>query len=532
MTRDLERLGAGPADLLIVGGGIHGLFVAYDAASRGLRVVLIERDDFGAGLSFNHQRTIHGGLRALQHGRLGKVREQVEERRVWTRLAPHLIRPMPFVMGTYGTGTRSRLALRTGLAAYDLVGRHRNTGVPAELTLPASGVLSRQDPVAAFPGIQTRGLTGGARWYDYQARHPDRLNWLVARAASRAGASMFNYVECVGPLRVGPRVTGARVRIWPSGEERDVEAATTVLCAGAGLATLHDRFGLHGAPPLLRAMNLLLDRPALEVAIAAPGRSGRMLTCVPWHGRALVGTYQSDAFVSPPEDHPPADVIAAMLDDVRSAFPHLDADRTSIRVVHHGLTPASAGRGRAELLSESQILTHAGQGVYSLVGVKFTTARLAAAAVVDAVCHELGRRVPSETAQQTLPAGTAEGAAAAVDTRCRAIGLDLDTAVRRHLVAWYGSEAPDVLDYAAATGLASPLAPDSLVLGAEIAYAHAAGAALRLADAVLRRTDLGSAGHPGRPAIEAAAAVMAARCGWSEAERAAEIALVERRYAR
>src|SRR5689334_2792991 len=134
MTRDLDRLGAGPADLLIVGGGIHGLFVAYDAASRGLRVVLIERDDFGAGLSFNHQRTIHGGLRALQHGRLGKVREQVEERRVWTKLAPHLIRPMPFVIGTYGAGTRSRLALRVGLAAYDLVGRDRNNGVPETLT--------------------------------------------------------------------------------------------------------------------------------------------------------------------------------------------------------------------------------------------------------------------------------------------------------------------------------------------------------------------------------------------------------------
>lgn len=532
MTRDLSRLGAAPADLLIVGGGIHGLFAAYDAASRGLRVILVERDDFGAGLSFNHQRTLHGGLRALQHGALGKVREQLDERHVWTQLAPHLIRPLPFVMGTYGIGTRSRLALGVGLSAYDLIGRHRNAGVPDALTLPASGLLSRRETAAAFPGIETRGLTGGARWYDYQARHPDRLTWLVARAASRAGAVLFNYVECMGPVRTGSRVTGARVRIWPSGEERDIEAATTMLCAGAGLASLHERFGLRGAPPLLRAMNLVLDRPALDAAIAAPDRSGRMLTCVPWNGYSLVGTFQSDTPVSPPEDRAPEDVLAAILDDVRSAFPHLDADRAAIRIVHHGLTPARIAGGRAHLLPESELLSHLEQGVYSLIGVKFTTARLAAAGAVDAVCASLGRRSPSQTSRHTLPAGTAEGAAAAVDARCHAADLDLDASARRHLVDWYGTEAPDVLDYAVTTGLASPVVEGSPVLAAEIAYAHAHGAAVRLADAALRRTNLGATGHPGRAALEAAAGVMTRRCGWSDEQRAAEIAHVERRYER
>jgi len=255
-----------------------------------------------------------------------------------------------------------------------------------------------------------------------------------------------------------------------------------------------------------------------------------MLTCVPWSGYSLVGTYQSEAVVTTPEDGPPEPVLAAMLDDVQAAFPHLEADRAAIRVVHHGLTPAHVVDGRADLLPESQVLSRPDLGVYSLVGVKFTTARLAAAAAVDALCRDLGRGSSSQTARATLPGGTAEGAAAAIDARCQAAGLDLDAAARQHLVDWYGTEAPEVLDYAIAAGLATRLTVDSPVLAGEIVYAQERAAALRLADVVLRRTDLGSTGHPGRAALEAAASLMAGRCGWSDAQREEEIRIVERRY--
>src|ERR1051325_7549850 len=112
MLRDFESLTRQRWDLLIIGGGIHGLFAAYDAAQRGLSVALVERCDFGSGLSFNHQRTLHGGLRALENLELRKARQQVLERRTWARIAPHLIRPLPFLIGTYRTGRRSRTALR------------------------------------------------------------------------------------------------------------------------------------------------------------------------------------------------------------------------------------------------------------------------------------------------------------------------------------------------------------------------------------------------------------------------------------
>jgi glycerol-3-phosphate dehydrogenase len=200
MRTDPATLAATRADLLIVGGGIHGLFAAYDAASRGLSVVLVDRGDFGSGLSLNHQRTIHGGLRDVGAGRLGKARRQVAERRAWAAMAPHLIRPLPFLIGTYRFTSRSRWAVKAGFALYDFVGRKRNTDVPPELHLPKGRLESAATTKRLFPGVRPEGLSGGAVWYDYQVRHPDRLNWTVALAARTAGARLANYVAAVGPL--------------------------------------------------------------------------------------------------------------------------------------------------------------------------------------------------------------------------------------------------------------------------------------------------------------------------------------------
>jgi glycerol-3-phosphate dehydrogenase len=528
MTRDLGRLGRTRYDLLVVGGGIHGLFAAYDAASRGLSVALVERDDFGAGLSFNHQRTVHGGLRALQSGHVAKTVQQIRERRTWARIAPHYVRPLPFLVGTYHGVKRSRAVIGVGFAMYDLLGCRRNAGVAPELRLPSSHVVSRDEVQTRFPGIDRNGLTGGAIWHDYQARHPDRINWLVARAAIAAGADLASYVEAVEPLRANGRITGARVRVWPTGESHDIEATATLLCAGGGLAALHTAFGLSGAPPLVRASNLVLDRPAPAMALAAPGRSGRMLTCVPWNGVALVGTFQSETTIDPSDARLSEAAIDAMLFETAVVFPFLGATSSHVRVVHYGLTPAIVRNGRADLLPEPVIIRHGAAGVpgvTSLVGVKFTTARAAAAQAIDAVCEELGRAdARCRTADVVLPS------AESPTTRDDALLEGLDAASTAALIDWYGTEAADVAAYCAANGLAAPLADGCRVLAGEIAYAVEHGAAVRLADAVLRRTPLGGTGHPGDAALNAAADLLAARLGWSASERASEIAHVEARY--
>src|SRR5262245_1749991 len=288
MPRQLDDLARGRYDLLVVGGGIHGLFAAYDAAQRGLSVALVERADFGSGLSFNHQRTIHGGLRALEGGHLQKSRRQIHERRVWARIAPHLLRPLPFLIGTYRWTRRSRWMIKAGFSVYDQIGRRRNADVSPELHLPKGRLESAAATKRLFPGVAVAGLTGGAIWYDYQTRHPDRLTWTVALAAARSGVQLANYVSALKPIASGNRVTGVEIRDELTGATHTIEASATLLAAGGRLPIVMKAFGVDGAPPVVRAMNVLLNRPARDIATAAPGPFGRMLTCVPWGGFVLV----------------------------------------------------------------------------------------------------------------------------------------------------------------------------------------------------------------------------------------------------
>ena len=520
-------------DLLVVGGGIHGLFAAYDAALRGLSVALVERGDFGGGLSFNHQRTIHGGLRALQSGNVGKTLEQVRERRAWAILAPHLVRPLPFIIGTYRWTKRSRTALRVGFAAYDYLGRRRNAEVAPELHLPKARLESAAATRRLFPGVGEQGLSGGAIWYDYQTVHPDRLIWTLALAATERGARLANYTEAVGVIREGGRIAGVRTRDAITGAEAEVRAGVTLVAAGSGLGAFLGLAGQNGAPPLLRAMNVLVDRPARDIAMVARGSSGRMLTAVPWRGRVLIGTHQSAAFIEKPETHPPVEAVDAFLSDLNDTFPIFKITRHDVRLVHHGLTPATSRSGRTDLLPEFRVVKHAGdaQGLISLVGVKFTTARHAAERAVDAACADLARpKGRCRTGTMALPyAGVADVEGRLLET-LRDIGLSLDRDVLAHLSGWYGTEASDVLQHAREANLLDRLAPQAPVLAGEISYAVERSAARRLSDAVLRRTPLGSAGHPGGGAFERAAAIMADRIGWDRARVDQELAAVEAMY--
>src|SRR5688572_7299778 len=166
MHRDLDQLTGRTHDVLVVGGGIYGLTIAYDAAQRGLSVALIERADFGSGASFNHLRTIHGGLRYLQTFDVARARESMIERRTLAAIAPHAVRPLPFALPLYRSLTRGVSAMRAGFVLDRLIAFDRNTGVLPSHRLPAGRVVSRE-AVRRFPGLHGRGVMGAAVWYDY-----------------------------------------------------------------------------------------------------------------------------------------------------------------------------------------------------------------------------------------------------------------------------------------------------------------------------------------------------------------------------
>ncbi len=551
MRRDLDQLTAGTFDLLVIGGGIHGLAAAYDAAQRGLLVALVEREDFGSGASFNHLRTVHGGLRSLQTGDLRKFRLSIRERRTFARIAPHLVEPLAFLLPTSRSLTRGRLAFGVAFRLDALFGFDRNQGLPARLRLPGGRLLSRADCVAIDPALADQGITGGAMWHDYQMPRAERLTIAFAHAASEAGAgaggagagaagaALANYVAAEQLLVNGGRVAGARLRDRVTDTAFDVRARVVLNAAGAGIPALLSSLSsppssLAQALPLQKAINLVTTKPMGAVAIAGSHAGGTLLR-VPWRGRAIAGTWHSPSAAAAAS----ADVTEAELDaviaDINATFPAFALDRQEVTLVHRGLVPAHADRdGAVHMQSESAILDHARHGVAGLLsirGAKYTTARAVAEWAVDHIERQLGRQpTRSRTSETLLPGSPMEGPDALADEVCRThprVGTDC----ARHLVLAYGTRWRDVLALAAEMpALAEPIVAGHLVIQAEVIYAIRHEMALTLTDVVARRIQLGAAGYPGDVTSRRCAEIMRDECGWSDSRVNQELCALREFY--
>jgi glycerol-3-phosphate dehydrogenase len=531
-ARDLTRFDGTIYDVLVVGGGIHGLACAYEAASRGLRVALIEAGDFGSGASFNHQKTAHGGLRSLATGQIGRARESIRERRALARIAPWFLRPLPFLVGTYRSVIKNRLALRAAFKADAWLGRRRNDGLEPELHLPKPRLVSKAATLRLFPGIRQEGLTGGAQWYDYQIVEADRLTFAFAAAADASRADLANYVEAVEAVRESGRIAGMIVRDKLTDRSFPIKAHLTLNAAGARAGEVMRLFGVDRPFPLIKAMNLVTSRPASDMAVAAASRDGRMLTLVPWRGRALVGTSQSATLVGPNDlAVTPADV-EAFIAEANTAFPALKLSASDVTLVHRGIVPAvTASGGRPHLKSSAEIIDHA-NGAVTVVGVKFTTARAVAERTIGVVARRLQRRLPpSRTAITALPgAAIADHEALAIET-ARGLRMDVPLSLIRHLIALYAEAAAEIIRLVhERPDLAEPLAANVATIKGEIVYTIRREMAVRLTDIIVRRTELGSAGRPADEAIQAAALVASAELGWSPERTRQEIDDVARFY--
>nr|MDQ3348518.1 hypothetical protein [Acidobacteriota bacterium] len=289
--------------------------------------------------------------------------------------------------------------------------------------------------------------------------------------------------------------------------------------------------------PLVKAMNLVTSTPARDMALAAPGRSGRMLTLVPWRGHAIVGTSQSSRLADPADTGVAGEELAALIADANHAFPSLHLTAAQVTLVHRGVVPAAARPGETpDLKPRPDILDHASEGVdgaITVVGVKYTTARGVAERVAELVSKRAGRRAAaSRTARTTLPgAGIADHEALAIGAS-RTLGVDVSLSAIQHLIGLYAEATPEIIRLMKERAdLRMPLAPGVSTLGAEIVYAIRSEMAVRLSDIVMRRTGLGSSGRPPAAALEASARIAAAELGWDAARAAEEIAAVESVYA-
>jgi glycerol-3-phosphate dehydrogenase len=538
MQRDLRRLADTKFDVVVVGAGFYGVTAAWDAAERGLSVAIIDKDDFGAATSFNNLKTLHGGLRSLSALNFAQMRLFIRERRALARIVPHLVRPLPFVVTTKRALFRGTLAWRFLLAANDAIARDRNQGLAdPDLHLPAGVIVSREEALRLNPVVSPEGVTGGAVWYDYQMLSTDRVTLSFLLSAVNAGAAAANYVQATRFLQQNGRVTGVKVEDKLTGDTFAIRGSVVVNAAGpwaSGMLAGLPAAARGAAPPRLsRAMNLITRKLVNDHACGGVA-NGRYLFMIPWRDVSIVGTSHDAHDDTADELKVSRWDLEAFLKDAREAFPHANLTAADVQLIHRGLLPMVSGEGsHVRLVKESQVVDHSKHGLPGLIsvfGVRYTTARQTAEEAVDAVFSSLGHQTPPpcRTAETPLQGGSINR----MDTFLRAVvQRDIDgipAARLKRIATTYGTGYDTVLQVARDTpALGSPLGRNCDVIGAEILHAARTEMALKLADALLRRTDAGAAGHPGADAVERAAAIMAHAHGWDEWRTRNEIGEVE-----
>jgi glycerol-3-phosphate dehydrogenase len=546
MKRKPANLADHEFDVLVVGAGINGVCIARDAATRGLTVALVDRSDLGSGTSFNSLRIVHGGLRYLQHLDFRRMRQSIRERSTWLRIAPHLVHTLPFMAATSGKGTRSRTAFRAALAMNDLIGFDRNRNLAPSRRIPGGRVLGRKQALKHYPGSDADHITGGAFWYDAQMYHSERLVIGIAESAAQAGAEIANYIEINSLAVDGQRVTGANARDLLTGESFDIRASVVVNATGPAIGRLIRNAAASTAPRpvvrLSRAMNILTRPIAGETAVGVPGRhldpnakvehGARLLFVTPWRGLSLIGTTHT-AYDGRPEDFRPTEQdVAEFVDEINEAVPDAKLTLDDVRFVYAGLLPAAdpcPGDADVRLLQHHRVIDHVRedglQGFISLVGVKYTTARLAAEEIVNLVFAKLNRTAPAcSTDRASVPGAAFDSFEDFTAGEEQVWDERIDGTSLRQLVRLYGTQLRAVLDCCSAP--AGERISQDVLLSAQTRHAVRAEMAVKLSDVVFRRTDVASRGRPGADVQAQLADTMAEETGWDDSRRAQELAEV------
>ena len=522
-------------DVLVIGGGITGAALAYDAALRGLSVALVEKRDFGCATSSVTSKLIHGGFRYLANMELGLVRESLRERRTLENIAPNFVYPLPSLLCAHGSSWTNTLpAIRLGMAIYEALSYDKARTWDPHKALPRHAILSAEEAVAREPILPRAGLQGAGLQYDCQSLCPERLTLAFIRSAAAHGARVANHAAVEGFVRAPGRVRGAVVRDLRTGRSHEVLAKVTVNCSGPwadlvlGLAQ-----GGAGDKKLRRSEGIhLVTRPLVrEHLLGFAGKRRGHFFLIPWRGHTLVGTTDKEYVGSPDEWRVTREAVDELLAEVNAVLGPDVVRREDVVHAFGGLRPLVDDPGKGVYESSRKYEVHDNgedglNGLLTVEGGKYTTSRNLAEAAMRLVEVKLGRTpVPCETAHRRLVGCGIDDVEAFV-AQAQAVHPAFDPRSVDWIARHYGTDYGRVLALAAQEpALARPLDADG-ELGAQVAYAVRHELAYTLEDIVLRRTGLGTLGDPGAEALEAAATIAARELGWDDARTARELSSV------
>jgi len=544
MKRNLERLANQKFDVLVVGGGIHGAITAWDAALRGVSVALIERGDFGSGTSQNSLKIIHGGLRYLQDGNLSRIRMMVRERTTWMKIAPHLIHPLPCLIPTTQKISGSRLAMGVALKANDILSFDRNQLADPEKDLPDGMIMSQRELSRILPGYDIRTSTGAAVWYDAQIYNSERLLLEFILSAVDAGAEVANYVEAISFLQRDNRIIGVRAKDFQTGQIFDIQSKLVINCAGAWMDCLLEKAALHSEYAVSIAMNVIVNQVWSDVAVGLTsqpvnGKPPQVLFIVPWRNKSMIGTCHI-----PWQDGPDAFMlnnvmVQEFLDQINSAYLPLKLSLEDVRHITWGFLPvgkADANKQHVNLTRDGVVIDHQKKngisGLISVLGVKYTTARVVAEQAMDLAVSQLGTKAKKcQTHMTQVRGGKIEDFRAFLRKALPKVPRAINERSTEHLVYTYGSEYQKLVECALVQpDLARRIDPPLPVTVAEVQHAVQHEMSLTLADVIRRRTELGATGLPPIDTLQRCADLMGREFQWSSERQQQEIDSVIQAY--
>ncbi|MBV62080.1 glycerol-3-phosphate dehydrogenase/oxidase [Abyssibacter profundi] len=514
MDRQFAAMQHASVDLLVIGGGIYGAWTAYDAALRGYRVALVDKTDWAAGTSSASSKLIHGGLRYLEHFNFGLVRHGLAERATLTRIAPHAVDPIRFVIPKYEGDRVASWKMRIGLALYDLLAGRGQPVAPHD----RFDALELRD---SFPYLSTEGLIGGFSYGDCQ-EDDARVTLEVVAAAQRAGAMVANHTAVSEVLYMGDRVIGARIEDRLGGGTGQIRARLTVNAAGPWAPDLAGGRSVVGDYKLIKGVHLMMpELPGPKDAFLLTARSdGRVFFVIPWYDHTIIGTTESDYQGDPKDLAVYEDEAEYLLDEANRALRQANWRREDIRGCFAGVRTLMGGSdGSLSAVSRDFMVRKAKPGLWMPIGGKYTTARGDAESIVDMARAELGpARGTRRTDQQPLawaPSGDVGQWRAEAEADARALGVDERAAA--WLVKRHGTQTEAVLDMVRTEpSLAMRLHEQCPFIRAEVAYAARHEMARSLVDVLRRRLPVMLMLAPDQELARNAAHLMAPELDWDD----------------
>ena len=533
MKRFIENYKGNKFDIIVVGGGITGAAVAYAASSRGMKVAVLEKSDFGGATSAATSKLIHGGLRYLANMEFGLVRESLTERRILGNIAPNFVYPIPFMIPSYRKYKGGMWMIMAGMFLYDMLSFDKNRTWDKSKGLPNHKTYRRNKTLKLEPNVKKDKLTGSTIFYDYQSIFPERLTLAFMKSAIDYGAKVSNYSKVTKFLYENDKIKGVLAKDLINDKEVEVNAPLVINCGGTWadeiLNIASENKTTNHKVKRSEGIHIITKKINNDHVVSLVKDNGTHFMIMPWRNHTIIGTTDKEYFGSPDDYKVSKESIMEVVDEVNKYYGADKLKYEDIQFAYGGLRPLvdDQTEGSYESSRKYEVYDNAKDGINGLItveGGKYTTSRNLASSVMDLVQKKLGLDLKdSITYNNYLSGCEIKNMKQFMIKLHNKYGSNFEKNTIEYIGRNYGTESKVVFDIALANkNMAEVLNADGELL-AEVKYAIEYEMAKTLKDIFFRRTGLGTLGNPGNELIEKISKLASEMLNWDENRKQKEI---------